>query len=228
MSNENENKPKGDDESAQATPAEKTKQEDERRFTQEQVNELVKKAKAQQDRSTRRKLMSEPDGEKHGSNSGQKQDDGEVAALKARLEAMEKSNAFDRALTRVPGASELNEVQRTALQAMFDPNEPDTLAGKAKALFGEPKASKPKDEGEEAMPQVPQAMPQAISAGAPSPGERDLGAIHPKDWTSDEIRSMKQQRTEDGRSMLRATIEKWARNLPGGAPDLFRARIPKG
>ena len=172
--------------------------QEEKRFTQAELDNIVKREKAKAERSAETRVRKEL--ESSGSSaskeketkSEQKSENTDVAELRAKLEFSEalddlewKPSKDDRDLLRDMFASR----GRDAMERLADRLKPAAQAAQTQAAGAEKKAEA--KGGEEKAPEKQTPAPGYRSPGSPNGAPRAPGDMPPTQWTKDDIDRMR-------------------------------------
>lgn len=197
----------------------------EKLLTQAEVNAIVAREKRAERQKVERELKAQTPTQATAAQPASPPADAPVT--RAELEQMKQDMAYANLL--VEKGLKLNERQRKALRAEFNPSDPEAIVEVAHEMF--PHLVTP---ATTAVVQPPSVMAPRIPApvqAAPAVPYRDPGAPQgnpdvsmgsdPSQWTADVIA----RKIADG--TLTKDAREWGNSLPGGRAKLFRDRIPR-
>jgi hypothetical protein len=198
--------------------------EDEKTFSQEELDEIVAKRLKKQERKLLKDFEAQSAQTKVAKPDPKTATPAPEAPNYVTREEFEKERAdrqFAEALAGVPGADKLTAKQRRVLRHEFDPENPGDLVTDAKELFGVAANSQQEfpAKGDSSPPEG--VVSQYVAPGAPSAAPREI-TVNALEWSRDDISRMQ----ADGSFLER--VEQWRQQFEGGGETLFRKRIPKG
>lgn len=207
---------------APSAPAEKT-------FTQAELNAIVAREKRAERQKAERELKAPTPTQATAAQPAPPPADAPVT--RAELEQMKQDMAYANLL--VEKGLKLNERQRKALRAEFNPSDPESIVEVAHEMFPHLVAPAPTTTVVHPPTVMAPRAPAPVQAAAQSAAPyRDPGApsgnpdvsvgSDPSQWSADVIA----RKIADG--TLTKDAREWGNSLPGGrAKGLFRDRIPR-
>ncbi|MHC4302724.1 MAG: hypothetical protein ACYS7Y_36155 [Planctomycetota bacterium] len=231
MSDEEKTEAESTDGQVTPTEGETPKEESERRFTQAELDKIVKREAAKAVRKAKRNTQAAQEattGKQDTAAAPVAEPDRE---LLARVERMEQREVWN----RIALEKSLKPAQADTLFELYvvqKPDDPSTWVEEKLDAMGvkrdEPAPQPPNgNSGAPAHAQVPPVVPQVpFDPGAASGAPREE-AEDPRKWNSADIARLRSITEKNGRSAFMNRVEKWVDSLEGGQP-LFRKGIPKG
>jgi len=224
-----ENKPADDSQAQPGTPpAEPSPQQEEKRFTQAELDAHLQARLAKQERKLRKEFEAQAQKKPEPTTPTAEPDLlAKYNELASTLASEKRSRQFAEQLARHPDAASFSDVQIDILRDRFDPEDPTKMAETIKA-FGTP--AKPQATAPAQTPANGTGVPAGVAPQYQSPGAASAApqepSTNPLEWSKDDIVRLQNTASSTHTNKFIELVEDWRMRTEQGGNAVFRKRIP--